>query len=61
MIEDEKVAIRAIDILEKICHLCKLYQSLPKSKQASSKSYVTLILAKLPIQEDRDTIFVSLM
>ena len=47
-IEDEKVAIRAINIWESICQLCNFYQSLPKSKQPTSKSYMIVSCYLLP-------------
>ena len=47
-IEDEKVAIRAIDIWKNICQLCNFYQSLPKSRQPSSKSYMFVSCYLLP-------------
>ena len=54
-VEDEKVAVRAINIWTDVCQLYRFWQSLSKSKRPSSKSYLTvqdatiepLILAKL--------------
>ena len=47
-IEDEQVVIRAIDIWKNICQLCNFYQSLPKSKPPSSKSYMFVSCYLLP-------------
>ena len=44
-IEDEKVAIRAINIWDNILKLYKFWESLPKSKRPTCKSYETLLLA----------------
>ena len=44
-IEDEQVAVRAIEIWCDICHLCSFWQSLPESKRSTSQSYLTLLSA----------------
>ena len=44
-IEDEGVAVRAIDIWDGICQLCTFWQSLPKSKCPSSQSYLIILSA----------------
>ena len=44
-IEDEHVAVWAIEIWDDICQLCTFWQSLPKSKWPSSQSYLTLLSA----------------
>ena len=41
--EDEQVAVQAIEICDDICQLCTIWQSLPKSKQLSNQSYLTLL------------------
>ena len=44
-IEDEKVALRAIDIWDHICQICKFWEGLVKSRQPSCKSYETVLSA----------------
>ena len=44
-IEDEKGAIKAFDTWENICQWGNFYQSLPKSRQTSSESYITVLSA----------------
>ena len=44
-IEDEQVAIRAIETQSDICQLCTFWLSLPKSKPLLSQSYLILLSA----------------
>ena len=44
-IEDQKVALGAIEIWDNVCQICRFWKSLPKSKRPSSKSYQTVLLA----------------
>ena len=37
-IEDQEVALRAIEIRDNVCQICRFWESLPKSKQPSCKS-----------------------
>ena len=41
-VDDEKVAVRAINIWNDVCQLYGFWQALPKSKRSSGKSYVTV-------------------
>ena len=42
---DGQLAVQAIEIWDDICHLCRFWQSLPKSKWPPTQSYLTLLSA----------------
>ena len=44
-IEDQKVALRAIEIWDNVCQMCRFWESLPKRKRPSCKSYQTVLSA----------------
>ena len=44
-IEDQNVTLRAIEIWDNVCQMCRIWESPPKRKQSSCKSYQTVLSA----------------